>query len=201
MFGVVRQYKTEPGQIDAIVRHTRERFMHPISQAWGFVSWTLIDAGPYGVVTASVFENELGADLAAGWVKENQAATELGHPRISEGPIAFRDVRDHVHSGFGFVWHSACKPDEAGEVLRRIGEGGVPLIAELPGYAGHGAINAGHGDIVCLLVFADEPSAKAARERVLAWSAEHLGILLSHPPEVIFGEVKLRIPAHAAVTA
>ena len=201
MFGIVRQYKTEPGQIDAIVRHTRERFMHPISHAWGFVSWTLIDAGPYGVVTASVFENELGADLAAGWVKENQAATELGHPKTSEGQIAFRDVKEHVHSGFGFVWHSACKRDEAGEALRRIRQSCVPLIAELPGYAAHGAIDAGHGAVVCLLVFADEPSAKAARERVLAWSADNLGILLSHPPEVVFGEVKLRIPAHATVTA
>lgn len=201
MFGIVRHYKTEPGQIDAIVRHTRERFMRPISHAWGFVSWTLIDAGPDGVVTASVFEDELGADLAAGWVRENQAATELGHPQIFEGPVAFRDVREHVHSGYGFMWQHACKPGAAEEAKQRIQEGYIPAIAELPGYAAHGAIDAGHGTIVWLLVFADEASAKAARERTLAWAEANLGDILAHPPELVFGEVKLRIPAHATVTA
>jgi hypothetical protein len=201
MFGVVRQYKTEPGQIDAIVRHTRERFMHPISHAWGFVSWTLIDAGLDGVVTASVFEDELGADLAAGWVRENQAATELGHPKISEGPIAFRDVKEHVHSGYGFVWHGACKPSEAEEAKKRVRESYVPMIAELPGYAAFGAIDSGHGNMVWLLVFADEGSAKAARERTLAWVDQNLVNLLSHPPEIVFGEVRLRIPATATVRA
>jgi hypothetical protein len=201
MFGIVRHYKTEPGQIDAIVRHTRERFMQPISHAWGFVSWTLIDAGPDGVVTASVFEDELGAELAAGWVRENQAATELGHPKISEGPVAFRDVKEHVHSGYGFVWHLASKPGEFEDAKKRVVEGFIPTIAELPGYAAHGAIDAGHGALSWLLVFADEDSAKTARERARAWADKNLGSLLAHPPEIVFGEVKLRIPAHATVSA
>ena len=201
MFGVIRQYETDPGQIDEIVRHTRERFMHPISKAWGFVSWTLIDAGPDGVVTACVFDDEIGAEVAGGWVRENQAALALGHPRITEGPVTFRDVREHVHSGYGFVWRYTCRPGEERETAKRVRDGLVPLIVSLPGYAAYGALEAGHGTAVWLLVFADAQSASAAKERTLAWANENIAASLSGAPELIFGEIKLRIPSSATVTA
>jgi hypothetical protein len=201
MFGVIRQYKTDPGQIDAILRLTRDRFMHPISKAWGFVSWTLIDAGSAGVVTASVFDDELGAEVAGGWVRENQAAVALGHPTVTEGPITFRDVAEHVQSGYGFLLRYACKPDEVEEVTKRFRDGFVPLIWSMPGYAAHGAIDAGHGIAVWLIVFADEESADAAEKCALAWTEENLAGLIASPPEIIFGEIKLRIPAAATVMA
>jgi hypothetical protein len=201
MFGVVRRYKTEPGQIAAILRHMRERFMHPISQGWGFVSWTLIDAGPAGVVTASVFDNELGAELAAGWVRENQAATALGQPEVRQGPILFRDVKEHVRSGFGFVWRYTCKPGTGEEVTKRVRDDYVPLASGMSGYAAYGAIDAGRGVTVWLLVFADEDSAHAAEAATVNWADKNLAGLLVQQPELFFGEIKLRIPAAAMVTA
>ncbi|MFY9781157.1 MAG: hypothetical protein WAJ85_11690 [Candidatus Baltobacteraceae bacterium] len=201
MFGVVRQYRTDPGQIDAIVSRTRERFMHPISKAWSFVSWTLIDAGADGVVTASVFDDEIGAEVAAGWVRENQAALALGHPKVTEGPIVFREVKEHVHAGYGFLLRYACKPGETGAVAARIRDGFIPSIAAMPGYAGYGSIDAGHGIVVSLLVFADRESAQAGERCALAWAQENIAALISSPPEVVFGEIKLRIPASATVNA
>jgi hypothetical protein len=200
MFGVIRQYKTDPGQIDAILRNTRDRFMHPISKAWGFVSWTLIDASPAGVLTASVFEDELGAELAAGWVRENQAALALGRPKLTEGPITFRDVKEHVPSGYGFLWRYACRSGAVEEVTKRIRDGFVPLVSSMPGYAAYGAIDAGDGIGVWLLVFEDDATAAAAKEGTLSWARENIADLLAGPTEVVFGEIKLRIPAAATAT-
>ncbi|MGP6156576.1 MAG: hypothetical protein ACLPYS_03460 [Vulcanimicrobiaceae bacterium] len=200
MFGVVRHYKADPKQIEQIVRTIRDRFMHPISKAWNFVSWTLIDAGPGGVVTASVFEDELGAELAAGWVRENQAAVALGHPRVTQGPITFRDVNEHVETGYGFVWRYESKPGADQPIAKRIRDGFVPLMRGMPGYAASGALDAGRGVAEWLLVFADEESANAGRERTLAWTGENIGDQLVRPPDVVFGEIKLRIPAQATVT-
>jgi hypothetical protein len=69
----------------------------------------LVDAGAAGVVTSSVFEDEMGAELAAGWVKENQTALALGSPQVRRGAITIRHVNERVRAGYGFVWRYAFK--------------------------------------------------------------------------------------------
>jgi hypothetical protein len=200
MYGVIRQYKINPGQINAIVHHSRDRFLPILSKALGFVSWTLMDAGPAGLITASVFEDELGADHAAGWYKENQAALSLGRPQVTRGPILIRHVAEHVPAGYGFLWRWAFIPANAEDVTQRLRDSFLPLISGLPGFASCGAIDAGSG-VVSLSAFKNRESADAANERVIAWINESLVGLISKPPDIILAEIKLRTSkADAAVT-
>jgi hypothetical protein len=197
---VIRQYKTNPGQIDAILSRSRDRFLPILSKAWGFVSWTLMDAGPAGVITASVFEDELGADLAAGWYKENQAALALGPPQVTRGPIVIRHVGQHVQAGYGFLWRCAFRPAYVEEATKRLRDSLVPLIGGMPGFASYGAIDAGRSNVVSLSAFTNRESADAANQRAVAWINESLAGLVSNPPEIILGEIKLRTAQAAAVT-
>jgi hypothetical protein len=198
VFGIVRQYKTHPEQIHEIVSRSRDRFMPLISKSWGFVAWTLVDAGPTGVITTSVFDNETDAELAAGWVRENQTALALGPPHINEGAITSRHVKEHAQAGYGFVWRYACKPGDAREVAKRIGEALVPLLSSMPGFASYEAIDAGAGNALSFSAFVDRATAEAANRRALAWVKESLAAFVPMAPEVAFGEIKLHVAQVAA---
>jgi hypothetical protein len=200
MYGVIRQYKIDPEQIDAIVRRSRDRFVPILSKATGFVSWTLMDAGQAGIFTASVFEDELSADLAAGWYKENQAALALGRPQISRGPVVIRRVRERARADCGLLWFCAFTPAKVEEATRRLRDSFVPLIGDVPGFASYGAIDAGGGNVVSLGAFANRESVDAANQRAGAWIDESLAGLVAKPPETIVGEIKLRSLQAAALT-
>jgi hypothetical protein len=200
MYGVIRQYKTSPGQIDAILRRSRDRFMPMLSKAWGFVSWTLMDAGPAGVITASVFEDELAADLAAGWYKENQAALALGPPQVTRGPIVIRLVGEQVQEGYGFLWRCAFGPADVEEAKKRLRDTFVPLIGSMSGFASYGAMDAGRSNVVSLSAFTNRESAAAAHQRTVAWTDKSLAGLVLHPAEIVLGEIKLRTAHPQAVT-
>jgi hypothetical protein len=200
MYGVIRQYTINPGQIDAIVRRSRDRFVPILSKASGFVSWTLMEAGPAGIITASVFEDELGADLAAGWYKENQAALALGRPQVTRGPIVIRRVGEHVRSGYGLLWRCTFRPADVEEATKRLRDSLVPLIGGMPGFASYGAIDAGGSNVVSLSAFANRESVDAANQQAGAWVDESLAGLVSKSPEIILGEIKLRSVQAAAVT-
>jgi len=199
MFGVVRQYKTNPGQIDAIVRRSRER-LPLLSKALGFVSWTLMDAGAAGVITASVFEDERAADFAAGWYKENQAALALGRPQVTRGPIVIRHVGEHVRAGYGLLWRCAFRPADVEEATKLLRDRFVPLMGSTPGFALYGAMDAGGSNLVSLSAFTNRESVEAANRRTAAWVDESLAGLVSNPPEIVVGEIKLRTAQAAAVT-
>jgi hypothetical protein len=199
MYGVIRQYEIDPGQIDAIVRHCRDRFLPILSKALGFVSWTLMDAGPAGLITASVFENEVEADYAAGWYKENQAALALGHPHVTRGPIVIRQVVEHVREGYGFLWRCGFRGSRAGEATQRLCDCLVPLVAAVPGFAAYAAIETGASDVVSLTLFKDRESADEGNQRTVAWLDENLAEFVSNPYEIIPAEIKLRTSKAAAV--
>jgi hypothetical protein len=200
MYGVIRQYTINPRQNDAIVRRSRDRFVPILSKASGFVSWTLMEAGPAGIITASVFEDELGADLAAGWYKENQAALALGRPQVTRGPIVIRRVGEHVRSGYGLLWRCSFRPADVEEATKRLRDSLVPLIGGMPGFASYGAIDAGGSNVVSLSAFANRESVDAANQQAGAWVNESLAGLVSKSPEIILGEIKLRSVQAAAVT-
>ena len=200
MYGVIRQYDIDPGQIDAIVHRCRERFLPILSKALGFVSWTLMDAGPAGLITASVFDDELKADYAAGWYKENQAALALGHPQVTRGPVVTRSVVEHVPEGYGFLWRCAVGASGIYEATHRVRDSLVPLIAALPGFASYGAIDAGASTVVSLSIFKNRECADAGSRQTVAWVNERLAECVAQPPEIIPAEIRLRTSTTAVTT-
>ncbi|MFL5820571.1 MAG: hypothetical protein ACJ76S_07810 [Solirubrobacteraceae bacterium] len=78
---------------------------------------------------------------------------------------------------------------DPGEAGRRVNEGFVPLVKELPGFVAYYWVDAGGGVMASTSVFEDQSGAEASVERAADWVRENIAELLPNPPEVITGEV------------
>ena len=78
---------------------------------------------------------------------------------------------------------------DPGEAGRRVNEGFVPLVKELPGFVAYYWVDAGGGVMASTSVFEDQSGAEASVERAADWVRENIAELLPNPPEVVTGEV------------
>lgn len=76
------------------------------------------------------------------------------------------------------------------EAARRIREGFVPIISEIPGFVAYYWVDAGGGVMISTSVFQDQSGAEASNMRAAGWvQQENLASLLPNPPQVTAGEV------------
>ena len=83
-------------------------------------------------------------------------------------------------------YEDVTDPAEAG---RRVREGFMPLIREIPGFIAYYWIDAGEGVMASTSVFEDRAGAKASTERAADWVRENIASLLPSAPIVVAGEV------------
>ena len=83
-------------------------------------------------------------------------------------------------------YEGVTDPAEAG---RRVKEGFVPLIREVPGFVAYYWIDAGDGAMVSTSVFEDRTGAEESTKRAANFVRENLASLLPNPPQVTAGEV------------
>lgn len=83
-------------------------------------------------------------------------------------------------------YEGVTDPAEAG---RRVSEGFVPLIREIPGFVAYYWVDAGGGLMASTSVFEDQAGAESSTERAADWVRENIAELLPNPPEVTAGEV------------
>jgi Antibiotic biosynthesis monooxygenase len=79
-------------------------------------------------------------------------------------------------------------PEAIEEVARKVNEGFVPVISDMPGFVVYIALNAGQGEYGTVSVFEDQASAEESNRVAEQWVEENLGGLLP-PPEFAAGEV------------
>lgn len=77
-------------------------------------------------------------------------------------------------------------PAEAG---RRVNEGFVPLMREIPGLRAYYWVDAGNGVMVSTSVFEDEAGAEESIRKAADFVRDNLASLLPNPPEVSAGHV------------
>lgn len=78
---------------------------------------------------------------------------------------------------------------DSAEAGRRVSEGFVPLIKEIPGFVAYYWADAGGGVMVSTGVFEDQAGAENSTERAANWVRENIAELLPNPPQVTAGEV------------
>jgi hypothetical protein len=78
---------------------------------------------------------------------------------------------------------------DPGEDSRRVREGFVPLLKDMPGFVAYYEIDAGNGVMVTISVFEDQAGEEASTERAAEWVRENEASLAPNPPEVTAGEV------------
>jgi hypothetical protein len=92
----------------------------------------------------------------------------------------------------GVLRHYTLEPKNVTEVIRRVAEGGVPIIKAIPGFVSYGILDAGQGHLVTYSVYESKPSTEESTKKAAAWVKENLASMLSTPPRVVQGELRLR---------
>ncbi|MEU9974726.1 hypothetical protein [Streptomyces sp. NPDC051014] len=75
------------------------------------------------------------------------------------------------------------------EAARVVNEGFVPLMRQVPGFVAYYWIDAGNGVMVSTSVFRDRAGAEESISIASDFVRANLASLLTHPPEVMAGEV------------
>jgi hypothetical protein len=76
---------------------------------------------------------------------------------------------------------------KAEEVARRVGEGLVPVLRDLPGFRAYYAFVGEDGRPVSVSIVTNRSAALAANERAREWVVANMADLVPDPPEVVMG--------------
>jgi len=83
-------------------------------------------------------------------------------------------------------YEGVTDPSEAG---RRVNEGFLPLISEIPGLVAYYWVNAGGGVMVSTSVFQDQSGAEQSNRTAADYVRQNLAPLLPNAPQITAGEV------------
>jgi hypothetical protein len=78
---------------------------------------------------------------------------------------------------------------DPGEAGKRVSEGFVPLVSQLPGFVAYYWVNAGGGVMISTSVFQDQSSADESNKKAADWVRQNMATLLPNPPQITAGEV------------
>jgi len=83
-------------------------------------------------------------------------------------------------------YEGVTDPSEAG---RRVNEGFLALISEIPGFVAYYWVNAGGGVMVSTSVFQDQSRAEQSNRTAADYVRQNLAPLLPNAPQITAGEV------------
>jgi quinol monooxygenase YgiN len=83
-------------------------------------------------------------------------------------------------------YEGVTDPAEAG---RRVKEGFVPIMRQVPGFVAYYWVDVGDGVMVSTSVFEDQAGADESIKRATDFVRENLESLMPNPPQVVAGEV------------
>ena len=75
------------------------------------------------------------------------------------------------------------------EAIRRVNEGFIQIVSEIPGLAAYYWIDAGDGVMISVSVFQDQASAEQSNARAADFVRENLTAVLPNRPQITAGEV------------
>ena len=78
---------------------------------------------------------------------------------------------------------------DAAEAGRRVQEGFVPLLKDVPGFVAYYWVDAGAGVMVSTSIFENREGAEESNRRAAEWVRTNLAALLPNPPQITSGEV------------
>ena len=83
-------------------------------------------------------------------------------------------------------YEGATDPSETG---RRVNEGFVPIISQIPGFVALYLVDAAGGVMISTSVFEDQSGAEESNRRAADYVRQNLAQLLPNPPQITAGEV------------
>jgi hypothetical protein len=83
-------------------------------------------------------------------------------------------------------YEGVTDPSEAG---RKVEEGFIPIISEMPGFVAYYWVDAGDGVMISTSVFEHKDAEEQSNWRAGDFVAKHLAALLPNPPQITAGEL------------
>ncbi len=83
-------------------------------------------------------------------------------------------------------YEGVTDPSEAG---RRVNEGFVPLISQIPRFVAYYWVDVGGGVMISTSVFEDKAGAEESNRRAAEWVRQNLAPLFPNTPQITAGEV------------
>ena len=77
----------------------------------------------------------------------------------------------------------------AEELTRRIKEGAIPIISDVPGFMAYYVVYAPDDTVTAISIFNDFAGAEESNRRALPWINENLASLLTEPATAVAGPV------------
>jgi hypothetical protein len=90
---------------------------------------------------------------------------------------------------YAAIRQGKAKAGMAEELARRIKEGAIPIISDVPGFRAYYAIYAPDDTVTAISIFDNHSSAEESNRRALAWIEQNLGPLLLGPATAVAGPV------------
>ena len=107
-------------------------------------------------------------------VNEN---SDLGQLTLRESPM------------YAAIRQGKAKAGQAEELARRIKEGAIPIISDVPGFMGYYVVYAPDDTVVAISLFNNFAAAEESNKRALAWIEQDLAPLLTGPATAMAGPV------------
>ena len=84
--------------------------------------------------------------------------------------------------------------EQMDEIARRVEDGFVPTISEVPGFVAYYLVDAGDGSGATITVFENRAAAEESNKKAADWVKENLDPLVPNPPKIWVGEVRVHKP-------
>ena len=78
---------------------------------------------------------------------------------------------------------------DTSEATRRVNEGFIQIVSEIPDFAAYYWVDAGDGVMISVSVFQGQASAEESNARASDYVRENLASVLPNPPQITAGEV------------
>lgn len=193
MHGVLRHYTLDAKNVNEIVRRVAADGVKILKAIPGFVSYGIMDAGHGHFITYSVYQNKTGTEdstqKAAAWIKENIAPMIPSPPRVIEGEVRLREIKEPAK--FGVIRRYQVDPKNVDQIVASAKSGFLPLVTHLPGFASYSMLDGGKGTLVTISGFTTSSGSAESTKAAANYIKEHLAPLVPKAPEVTSGEVKL----------
>ena len=75
------------------------------------------------------------------------------------------------------------------EATRRVNEGFIQIVSDIPGFAAYYWIDGGGGVMISMSVFQDRASAEESNAKASDYVREKMASVLPNPPQITAGEV------------
>ena len=103
-----------------------------------------------------------------------------------------RDLRqppEKEDTVYAAIRQGKAKTGMAEELTRRIKEGAIPIISDVPGFMAYYVVYAPDDTVMAISIFNDYAGAEESNRRALTWIEQNLAPLLTGPATALAGPV------------